>query len=64
VIVAEAEGRGPIALATSFPYSPRPCYAGIREFSVYVARDFRGCGAGKAALAALSKPIAAPDFTS
>jgi phosphinothricin acetyltransferase len=53
VIVAAAEGRGPVAFVGSFPYSPRPCYAGIGEFSVYVARDFRGCGVGKAALAAL-----------
>jgi phosphinothricin acetyltransferase len=53
VIVAAVEGRGPVAFAVSFPYSLRPCYAGIGEFSVYVARDFRGCGVGKAALAAL-----------
>jgi phosphinothricin acetyltransferase len=51
VIVAAAEGRGPVAFAASFPYSPRPCYAGIGEFSVYVAPDFRGGGVGKAALA-------------
>jgi phosphinothricin acetyltransferase len=53
VIVVAAEGPGPVAFAASFPYSPRPCYAGIGEFSVYVARDFRGRGVGKAALAAL-----------
>ena len=53
VMVAAAEGRGPVAFAASFPYSSRPCYTGIGEFSVYVARDFRGRGAGKAALAAL-----------
>jgi L-amino acid N-acyltransferase YncA len=53
VIVAELEERGPVAFAASFPYSSRPCYAGIGEFSVYVTRDFRGCGVGKAAVAAL-----------
>jgi phosphinothricin acetyltransferase len=53
VIVAVIEGKGPVAFAASFPYSPRRCYAGIGEFSVYAARDFRGCGAGTAALAAL-----------
>jgi phosphinothricin acetyltransferase len=45
VIVATAESRGPVAFAVSFPHSPRPCYAGIAEFSVYTARDFRGWGA-------------------
>jgi phosphinothricin acetyltransferase len=53
VIVAAVEGRGPVAFAVSFPYSLQSCYAGIGEFSVYVARDFRCCGVGKAALAAL-----------
>jgi L-amino acid N-acyltransferase YncA len=48
VIVAEAEETGP-----SFPYSARPCYAGIGEFSVYVRRDYRGRGAGRAVLTAL-----------
>jgi L-amino acid N-acyltransferase YncA len=42
-----------VAFAASFPYSSRPCYAGIGEFSVYVARDQRGKGAGSAVLRAL-----------
>jgi L-amino acid N-acyltransferase YncA len=53
VIVAETEESGPVAFAASFPYSTRPCYAGIGEFSVYVRRDHRGRGAGRAVLAAL-----------
>jgi L-amino acid N-acyltransferase YncA len=53
VIVAEPEETGPVAFAASFPYSARPCYAGIGEFSVYVRRDYRGRGAGGAVLAAL-----------
>jgi len=52
VVVAEAEA-GPVAFAASFPYSNRPCYRGIGEFSVYVRRDHRGRGAGRAVLAAL-----------
>jgi phosphinothricin acetyltransferase len=52
VVVAETEG-GPVAFAASFPYSNRPCYRGIGEFSVYVRRNYRGRGAGRAALAAL-----------
>ena len=38
VIVAEIEETGPVAFVASFPYSARACYAGIGEFSVYVAR--------------------------
>jgi L-amino acid N-acyltransferase YncA len=53
VIVAETSETGPVAFAASFPYSARPCYAGIGEFSFYVRRDYRGRGAGRAVLAAL-----------
>jgi phosphinothricin acetyltransferase len=53
VIVAETEAPGPVAFAASFPYSDRACYSGIGEFSVYVRRDYRGRGAGRAVLAAL-----------
>src|SRR5207253_1441353 len=53
VIVAETPETAPVAFAASFPYSARPCYAAIREFSVYVRRDYRGRGAGRAVLAAL-----------
>ena len=42
-----------MAFAASFPYSDRPCYSGIGEFSVYVRREYRGRGAGRAVLAAL-----------
>jgi phosphinothricin acetyltransferase len=52
VVVAETEA-GPVAFAASFPYSNRPCYHGIGEFSVYVQRDYRGRGAGRTVLAAL-----------
>jgi L-amino acid N-acyltransferase YncA len=44
---------GPIAFAASFPYSDRTCYSGIGEFSVYVRREYRSRGAGRAALSAL-----------
>ena len=52
VVVAETEA-GPVAFAASFPYSNRRCYGGIGEFSVYVRRDYRGRGVGRAVLAAL-----------
>ena len=32
VIVAETGETRPVAFAASFPYSARPCYAGIGEF--------------------------------
>lgn len=44
-----------IAWATAGPYRSRPCYAGIAEHSVYVAREARGTGAGRAALDALCR---------
>ncbi len=51
-VVAE-RGRAVIAFAWTSDYRPRVCYDGIAEFSVYVAREARGSGAGTAALAAL-----------
>jgi L-amino acid N-acyltransferase YncA len=53
IVVAETDVIGPVAFAASFPYSPRPCYSGVGEFSVYVRREYRGRGAGRAVLAAL-----------
>jgi L-amino acid N-acyltransferase YncA len=52
IVVGEA-GPDIVAFAASFPYSARPCYAGIGEYSVYVARKHRGKGAGSAVLSAL-----------
>jgi phosphinothricin acetyltransferase len=51
-VVVERDG-AVIAFAWVGPYSDRPCYAGIGEFSVYVARECRGTGVGRVALAAL-----------
>jgi L-amino acid N-acyltransferase YncA len=58
-VVAETRETELIAFAASFPYSSRPCYRGIGEFSVYVRRDYRGRGAGRAVLAALIEAAAA-----
>src|SRR5687767_15953947 len=46
IIVVESEGEGVIAFASTSSYRSRECYAGIAEFSVYVARRARGKGAG------------------
>ncbi len=51
-VVVESGART-VGFAWAAPYSPRPCYAGIGEFSVYVDRDARGMGAGRVALAEL-----------
>ena len=59
VLVVETGEPGPVAFAASFPYSSRPCYRGIGEFSVYVRRNYRGRGAGRAVLAALIEAAAA-----
>jgi phosphinothricin acetyltransferase len=47
--VAELDGRV-AAFASAFAYRARECYRGVREFSVYVARDARGRGLGRAVL--------------
>jgi phosphinothricin acetyltransferase len=52
IVVVEQDGRI-IAFASTSTYRPRECYAGIAEFSVYVARDGRGRGAGSAAMKTL-----------
>ena len=52
VVVVENEGQV-IAFAATSTYRPRDCYSGIAEFSVYVAGEARGKGAGKLAMQAL-----------
>ncbi len=52
VVVAEHEGEV-VAWASAGPYRDRRAYDGIGEFSIYVARDRRGEGFGRAALQAL-----------
>jgi len=52
VVVVESECEV-IACASTSEYRPRGCYARIAEFSVYVARDRRGEGAGRLAMEAL-----------
>ncbi len=42
-----------MAYAVAFPSSSRPCYEGVREFSVYAAREARGQGFGGRAMEAL-----------
>ena len=52
VLVAERDG-AVVGWAGTAAHSDRPCYAGIAEFSIYVARAARGTGIGTPLLAAL-----------
>jgi len=53
VRVVTGEDGSVIAFAASFPHSDRPVYRGVAEFSVYVSRDFRRRGGGRAAMNSL-----------
>jgi phosphinothricin acetyltransferase len=52
-IVVVEDDQGVVAFASTSTYRPRECYAGIAEFSVYVAREHRGRGLGHVAMTAL-----------
>ena len=52
IVVVEDE-QAIVAFASTSTYRPRACYAGIAEFSVYVAHSQRGRGAGRLAMEAL-----------
>jgi phosphinothricin acetyltransferase len=49
IVVVEEHGEI-LAFASTSSYRPRACYAGIAEFSVYVARAARRQGAGRLAM--------------
>lgn len=49
-VAAEDDGGQVLAFAVTGSYSPRPCYAGIADFSVYVDAGARGRGVGAAVL--------------
>ncbi len=52
IVVVEENGTI-VGFASTSPYRARECYAGVAEFSVYVARGARGRGVGRGALLAL-----------
>ncbi len=60
-VVAEREGMV-IAFASTSAYRRHEWYAGIAEFSVYVAREHRGRGVGREVMAALIATAAATGF--
>jgi len=53
IVVVEDAQRRIVAFASTSTYRGRTCYDGIAEYSVYVARDWRGRGAGRVAMTAL-----------
>jgi L-amino acid N-acyltransferase YncA len=61
LVVAEEDGRV-AAWAVAHPYSARTAYAGVGEFSIYVARERRGRGLGRAALARLAEECEARGY--
>jgi L-amino acid N-acyltransferase YncA len=61
IVVAEAAGEV-LAFAATSGYRPRECYAGVAEFSVYVARSARGRGLGRLSLDALIRAAAEAGF--
>jgi L-amino acid N-acyltransferase YncA len=61
-IVVVEDGPEIVAFASTSAYRGRPCYAGIAEFSVYVARRHRRSGAGRVAMTALLDAATAAGF--
>ncbi len=57
IVIVEEDGVA-AAFASTSAYRNRECYAGIAEASVYVARAWRGRGAGRMALTALIESAA------
>ena len=61
VVVIEQAGEV-IAFASTSTYRARECYSGIAEVSAYVAREWRGLGAGSAAMLAVFDAARAAGF--
>jgi len=61
--VVVEDGDRILGFAWSSEYRPRGVYAGVAEFSIYVARTARGQGVGRLALAALMTEAERRGFT-
>ncbi len=46
-VFVAGEGGKVMAFAAAFPYRSRPCYDGVREFSIYAAGEGRKRGFGR-----------------
>ena len=62
IVVVEQEDGTIVAFASTSAYRAREAYAGIADYSVYVARDLRGRGAGRVAMVALIDAARAAGF--
>lgn len=63
LVVVEDEGGAILAWASAPPYrAHRDAYRGVGDFSVYVAREARGQGAGRIAMVALAAEARARGF--
>ena len=62
IVVVEEEDGHVVAFASTSMYRARGCYAGIADFSVYVARAQRGRGAGRVAMNALIDAVREAGF--
>jgi phosphinothricin acetyltransferase len=62
VVVVCGDADDVIGFAATSLYRARDCYAGIAEFSVYVARDARARGVGRMAMEALFTAARAAGF--
>ena len=60
--VVVVRGGEVVAWAGASSYRSRPCYDGVAEFSVYVARAYRGTGLGRVAIEALVMACEARGF--
>jgi len=62
IVLVEGSGGEVLAFASTSSYRSRECYAGIAEFSVYVAREHRAAGVGRVAMTALIEAATAAGF--
>jgi phosphinothricin acetyltransferase len=62
VAVVAVQAGEVVGFAWTSPYRARPCYSGVGEFSVYVARDARRSGIGRALLTRLLAECEARGF--
>ena len=61
IVVVEEEGEV-ISFANTTAYSPRGCYSGVAEFSVYTAGGARSRGAGTLAMETLMQAVEEAGF--
>ena len=62
IVVVSNDADEIVGFAATSTYRPRDAYAGVAEFSVYVARDARGGGAGRTAMLGLIEAAEAAGF--